>query len=130
MEEEGHSNTSPSHPPPRPRRALEFITFTDPGTARNATNRQRVRRQAMRDFHGRLDNSRRRRDEIGQAIAPWLQMATQSRWSVPDVDQHEANEDVLVPNPVTYLGISRVDPFFQYPVRMGYRERELCDHRE
>jgi hypothetical protein len=25
-------------------------------------------------------------------------------------------------------GASRVDPFFRYPIEMGYRERELCDH--
>jgi len=33
-------------------------------------------------------------------------------------------------SPVTFLSISRTDPFFQYPIIMGHRENELYNHRE
>jgi hypothetical protein len=99
-------------------RQLEFITFTDPGSFRSASNRQRVRSQVMRDFHTRSDAPKRRKNEIELDISPLLraqpQAATQS---VPPV-----------PAPRTILDVSRMDPFFQYPIEMGRRERELYNH--
>jgi hypothetical protein len=129
MDENLRSDTVPSHPQPPPGKVLEFITFTNPDVAKNARNRQLVRRQAMRDFHGRLDDSRRRRNEHGLTIIPSRQMDLQSQEAILESSQHRTNEGVIVPNLVNNLGVSRVDPFFQYPVRMGHRERELYDHR-
>jgi hypothetical protein len=33
-------------------------------------------------------------------------------------------------SPVTFLSVSRIDLFFQYPIKMGHREHELYNHRE
>jgi hypothetical protein len=130
MGEETGSGTSTFHPQPQSSRPMEFITFTNPETARNAINRQRIRRQVMRDFHKRLDSFRRRSGQADLATIPSLQMPAYNQWVVSEATQHRAKEDEIVPDPVTPLGVSRLDPFFKYPVRMGYRERELCDHRE
>jgi hypothetical protein len=99
-------------------RQLEFITFTDPESSRSVSNRQRVRSQAMRDFHSRSDDPKRRRNEIELDISPLLR-------AQPQVT---SQSDVGILAPRTVLDVSRMDPFFQYPIEMGYRERELYNH--
>lgn len=120
-------------------RPLEFITFTDPDSARSAANQHRVRSQAMRDFHRRADAPKRRRNEIELDITPLLQQSTQNDSSLLEAqhnqDSHQGiayGEDTgaVALAPVTTLCYSRVDPFFQYPIKMGHRERELYDHRK
>jgi hypothetical protein len=99
-------------------RQLEFITFTNPESSRSVSNRQRVRSQAMKDFHSRSDAPKRRNNEIELDITPLLRAQHQP------VSQRE----VEIPGVRTILDVSRMDPFFQYPIEMGHRERELYNH--
>jgi hypothetical protein len=90
----------------------------------------------MRDFHRRSKGPRRRKNEIELDVTPLLQRTTGQYDGVALNDGHnEPNqaqnlEEGVCLNLVTTLGASRLDPFFQYPIRMGSRERELYDHRE
>jgi hypothetical protein len=127
MDEETLPGSRDSRQPRSSERRLEFITFTNPEMARTRANQQRVRSQAMRDFHRRSDAPRRRRNEIELDIGPLLQRSAQNDETLLDVEQsgdHQASSSLI-----TALNISRLEPFFQYPIRMGYRERELYDHR-
>ena len=130
--ERGQSSRSRNRP-------LEFITFTNPDSARSAANQHRIRSQAMRDFHRRADAPKRRRNEIELDITPLLQRSAQHDTRLVEVDQDQEShqslphgEDVGVVSlaPATTLCYSRMDPFFQYPIKMGHRERELYDHRK
>lgn len=130
MDQETPSHAQRSRRPRRPR-TLEFITFTNPEQARTATIRQRVRSQAMRDVHGRVEVPlRRRKNEIELDITPLLQTPAQDRWAGWNAEQSRAADEWTTPSVITPLGVSRVDPFFQYPIIMNHRERELCDHRK
>jgi hypothetical protein len=114
---------------------LEFITFTNPEMARSTTNQQRVRSQVMRDFHRRSGVPRRRRNEIELDITPLLERSAQATGTILAVEQSElyepqrANEEMPL-SLITSLGASRLDPFVQYPMRIGVRERELYCHRK
>jgi hypothetical protein len=113
---------------------LEFITFTNPDSSRSAANQHRIRSQAMRDFHRRADAPKRRKNEIELDITPLLQQSAQNE-AEQDQESHQAlshAEDTGTVSlaPATNLCYSRMDPFFQYPIRMGRRERELYDHRK
>ncbi|KAF2095416.1 hypothetical protein NA57DRAFT_79143 [Rhizodiscina lignyota] len=109
------------------RRTLEFITYTNPNMARSAANRQRVRSQAMRDFHGRSELPKRRKNEIELDISPLLQRTAESNGRTSSAER-KAEGEATPPSPTTPLSVSRLDPFFKYPVSMGHRERELYDH--
>lgn len=138
--QEGESQRQPQQ--------LEFITFTNPESARDAANQQLVRRHAMRDYHNRRTDRPRRKNEIelditpllersaamaamaagaARAIAPWDQVQARSSGT----SREEGDEiQQRPPSPATVLGASRVDPFFRYPIQMGLRERELYNHRK
>jgi hypothetical protein len=119
-----------------PGKPFEFITFTSPEGASSAENQQRVRSQAMRDYHRRADAPKRRKNEIELDISSLLEQSSQQARDTADVEHSEAelaepcNEEEMLPLPSleTSLSVSRVDPFFQYPIAMGHRERELYDH--
>ena len=107
-----------THPPSRPAdktTGLEFINYTDPQSAKSASNRQRVRSQAMRAYHRRADAPKRSKNEIELDISPLLQR-----------QQREPEHQMT--SPLDMLDASRMDPFFNYPIEMGYRERELYTH--
>lgn len=129
----------------RRQQELEFITFTSPESARDAANQQLVRRHAMRDYHRRTDRPRLRKNEIELDVTPLLERSAamalasagssavwgqaQAGLSGTSAAGEETGEEIQrSANLVTVPGASRVDPFFQYPVEMGHRERELCDH--
>ena len=120
---------------------LEFITYTNPNTAATASNRQRVRSQAMRHVHQQSRTSRAsgirgaRRNEIELDISPLLEVTVGNYEQViatEDDETHQAESSIheIPPGPATTLSISRADPFFQYPIGMGHRELELYDHCE
>lgn len=119
-------------------RPLEFITFSDPDSARSAANQHRIRSQAMRDFHRRAP--KRRRNEIELDITPLLpQSATRNDTRLLEAEHNQEPHQELAYgedagavslSPVTALRCSRMDPFFQYPITMGRQERELYDHRK
>jgi hypothetical protein len=107
---------SQSRTPPRNNTTdLEFITFTNPESAKSSSNRQRVRSQAMRAYHRSSDTPRRSKNVVELDISPLL---LRDQIEQP---QHTAG-------PVTALDATRMDPFFQYPIEMGHRERELYTH--
>jgi len=131
-DESGQSSRSHDRP-------LEFITFTNPDSARSAANQHRIRSQAMRDFHRRADAPKRRRNEIELDITPLLQRSAQNDTRLLEVGDgqgsfqaptHGEDTSIASLSPVTALSVSRMDPFFQYPIKMGLRERELYDHRK
>ena len=136
MDEETPPNNAHSEEPPRSKRTLEFITFNNPNAARTDSNKQRVRSQAMRDFHRRSTGQKRRKNEIELDVTPLLQgSAPQFEGEVSNKANYESNQarrldDGSSSSLVTTLSVSRLDPFFQYPIRMGHRERELYDHRK
>jgi hypothetical protein len=108
---------------------FEFITFTNPEMARTVDARRRVRSQALRHFHQQSgpSSSRARRNWIELDVSPLLHASSQAQAAI----SQSATENIQrYPSPVTLLDVSRVDPFFQYPVPMRQRERELYDHRE
>ena len=120
-------------------RPLEFITFTDPDGARSAANQHRIRSQAMRDFHRRADAPKRRRNEIELDVTPLLQQSVQNDARLLEADDDQESHQALPYGedtgsvsltPTTSLCYSRMDPFFQYPIKMDRRERELYDHRK
>jgi hypothetical protein len=88
----------------------------------------------MRDFHRRADAPKRRRNEIELDITPLLQQSTRNDArlleAVHDQDSHQPLAHGENAGVVTTLCYSRMDPFFQYPIEMGHRERELYDHRK
>jgi len=121
-------------------RPLEFITFSDPDSARSAANQHRIRSQVMRDFHRRADAPKRRRNEIELDVTPLLrQSATRNDPRLLEAEHNQESHQELAygedtgtvsVSPVTTLRYSRMDPFFQYPITMGRQERELYDHRK
>jgi hypothetical protein len=125
MNQEMPSHSQRPQRPQRPRcsgNSFEFITFTNPGMTKTATNQ-------WRDFHRRSDILRRRKNEIEVDISPLLKKSVQSTnggvWDAEQSGACQARTSLF-----TFLGASHLDPFVQYPIEMGYRERELYDHRE
>ena len=82
----------------------------------------------MRDFHGRAEAPRRRRNEIELDITPLLQRAAEQQCKASAAEQNGTDHEAGPLSLTTPLGISRFDPFFQYPISMSRRERELYDH--
>ena len=125
---------------------LEFITYTNPHMATAISNRQRVRSQAMRHVHRQSRASRAseirgvRRNEIELNVSPLLQGPVRNPGQALETEQIETEQSEtdrarpgvgeISQSPVTFLSISRTDPFFQYPIIMGHRENELYNHRE
>ena len=120
---------------------LEFITYNNPHMATAISNRQRVRSQAMRHVHRQSRASRAsgirgvRRNEIELDISPLLQGPARNPGQALETEQSETDRarpgvGEISQSPVTFLSVSRTDPFFQYPIRMGHREHELYNHRE
>jgi hypothetical protein len=112
-------------------RSLEFITFTNPEMVRTATARRRVRSLAMREVHRRPASERRRRNEIELDISSLPLRATTDTQTHATTEQSMALFETAVSSTLpNALSASRLDPFFQYPITMGRRERELYDHRQ
>jgi len=105
---------------------LEFITFNDLQMAKSARNRQLVRSQAVRNSERRVVVPRRRTNTYEHVFALPLRKHEKEE---SEMKQNEVDEERVSPSLVTVLDTSRFDPFFQYPIEMGYRERELTDHR-
>jgi len=84
----------------------------------------------MRDFHGRGEAPRRRRNEIELDITPLLQRAAEQQGTASAAGQNGTDQESGPSSLITPLGISRFDPFFQCPISMNLRERELYDHSE
>jgi hypothetical protein len=135
MDEVTMSYSHHSSQPRRSERTLEFITFTSPASAKSATNQRRVRSQAMRHFHRESDSSKHRKNEIELDVTPLLQQPAAHYDGVTlngltEPSQAVQFDEEPIFSLVTALDASRLDPFFQYPIRMGLRERELYDHRK
>jgi len=79
-----------------------------------------------------------RTNEIELDISPLLRQSGQDvRNAMGTTDGNETTAagalihlEKITPSPLTILGATRMDPFFQSPIRMGLREYELYDHRE
>jgi hypothetical protein len=128
MEEESPQSSRHSAPRGQHGESFEFITFTDPETARTGDNRRRVRSQAMRHVH-RRSAPRVGRNEIELDITPLLQASHRDPGTLR-IHQAEFSDQGSSQDLLTILDASRLDPFFQYPIPMGNRERQLYDHRE
>jgi hypothetical protein len=108
---------------------LEFITFTNPKMGRTVNNRRLVRSQAMRHVHQQAFPSRSRRNEIElNVILPERDSSQNQQLS----SENQASSEAQNPTHclLTILDVSRLDPFYQYPIQMGYHDRELYDHRK
>jgi hypothetical protein len=128
MEEESPESSHRLAPQSQDGESLEFITFTDPETARTGDNRRRVRSQAMRHVH-RRSAPRVNKNEIELDITPLLQASHRNPGTL-GTHQAESSSQGSSQDLLTILDASRLDPFFQYPIPMVNRERQLYDHRE
>jgi hypothetical protein len=71
----------------------------------------------MRHVHSTNEISKSRRKDIELQVRPEVYN-----------EGYNGTQFTFIPNPMTMLDASLMDPFFKYPVDMGYRERELYNH--
>jgi hypothetical protein len=69
----------------------------------------------MRAYHKSSDAPKRPKNEIELDISSLVQ-------------RHQPEPEYDMTGLLNILDASRMDPFFNYPIEMGYRERELYTH--
>jgi hypothetical protein len=127
------NTTSPNHHSPQPPDSggiLEFITFTNPEMAKTNSNKRLIRSQAMRDVHRRSGSRKQRKNEIELDISSLLSTPAQNIRAYSAAEKAENSNPNSASRLVFSLSVSRLDPFFPYPIQMGNHEHELYDHRE